>query len=154
MRRIALAAALLVLAAGAVVLGGCSAATTKMDTSKVWGYVASADKTQLDVATDQRGVDTLVVKKVVAPTDAWVVVHADVDGAPGMRVGLTHVKRGETADVKVALKDLTTPNVIVALHADKGTPGKFDFDMMKKEASPDRPYFVDRKELARVVALP
>ena len=51
------------------------------------------------------------------------------------------------------LQDVNGDKVIVALHADKGARDEFDFDMMKKETSPDRPYFVDREELARVVTL-
>jgi hypothetical protein len=38
------------------------------------------------------------------------------------------------------------------LHADRATNGKFDFDMMKKEMSPDRPFFVGGKELSTVVS--
>ena len=76
-----------------------------------------------------------------------------MNGKPGMRVGLAPVKRGESLDVKVPLKDLTTPKVIVAVHADKGTAGEFDFDMMNKEMSPDRPFFVDGAELAKVVTV-
>jgi len=139
---------------GALALAGCSSAPkTQTDTTKVWGYVAAPDKAQLDVAADQNGVNELVVKRVLSPTDGWVVVHADMNGKPGMRVGLAPVKRGESLDVKVPLKDLTTPKVIVALHADKGTAGTFDFDMMNKEMSPDRPFFVGGTELAKVVTV-
>ena len=119
----------------------------------MWGYVASADKAQLELDENQLGVDELVVKRVLAPGDAWIVVHEDDNGAPGMRVGIARVKRGESTDVKVELEKLTTPKVIVAVHADRGTKNKFDFDMMKKEMSPDRPFFVDEKELAKVATV-
>jgi hypothetical protein len=145
---------MLVLALGAVALTGCaSAKNMETDTAKVWGYVAAPEKAQLEVAEVQNGVDNLVVKRVVSPTDGWIVVHADMNGKPGVRVGLAPVKRGESVDVKVPLKDLTTPKVIVALHADKGTLGTFDFDMMNKEMSPDRPFFVNGSELAKVVTV-
>ena len=42
---------------------------------------------QLELAENQDGVDELVVDKVVAPGGAWIVVHADDNGKPGMRVG-------------------------------------------------------------------
>jgi hypothetical protein len=126
---------------------------TTADTSKVWGYVAAPDKAQLEVAGNQNGVNELVVKRVLSPSDGWVVVHADMNGKPGVRVGLTHVKKGESLNVKVPLKDLTTPKVIVALHADKGTPETFDFDMMNREMSLDRPFFVNGSELAKVVTV-
>ena len=102
---------------------------------------------------DQPGVDTLVVKRVKAPTDAWIVVHLDNNGMPGDRVGAQHISKGESRNVKVALKGVTSEKVIVAVHADKGTPNKLDFDMMKKAESPDRPFFVNDKELAKVVTV-
>jgi len=145
---------LAVVVVGALALTGCAATQGEdeaVDKSKVWGYVASADSAQIELAEDQDGVDELVVDRVLTPGDAWIVVHADDNGKPGMRVGLARVEKGESTDVKVKLDELTTPNVIVAVHADKGKSGEFDFDMMNKEMSPDRPYFVDEKELAKVV---
>jgi len=154
MKRIALASVMLALLGATVVLAGCSTASTeKTDMSKVWGYVATADTAQLELDENQNGVDQLVVKRVLAPSDGWIVVHTDMNGAPGARVGLAPVKKGESVDVKVKLEDLTTPNVIVAVHADRGTKGEYDFDMMNKEMSPDRPFFVDEKELAKVVSV-
>ncbi len=154
MKRIALASVMLALLGATVVLSGCSTASMdKTDTSKVWGYVATADKAQLELDENQNGVDELVVKRVLSPTDGWIVVHADMNGKPGLRVGLAHVKRGESVNVKVKLKDLTTPKVIVAVHADKGTKDKFEFDMMNKEMSIDRPLFVNGKELAKFASV-
>jgi hypothetical protein len=152
--RILRVSVLLALASVALVSAGCmSSKPAATVTSRVWGYVAAPDKAQLEVAENQNGVNDLVVKRVLAPSDAWVVVHADMNGKPGVRVGLTHVKKGESLNVKVPLKDLTTPKVIVALHADKGTPNTFDFDMMNKEMSLDRPFFVNGNELAKVVTV-
>jgi hypothetical protein len=154
MKKILPAGVLLALAFGTLALTGCTGTmNAATDTSKVWGYVSSPDKAQLDVAATQNGVNALVVKRVLSPTDGWVVVHADMNGKPGARVGIAPVKRGESLDVKVPLKGLTTPKVIVALHADKGVAGEFDFDMMNKEMSPDRPFFVNGEELAKVVTV-
>jgi hypothetical protein len=137
------------------VLAGCAPASDNGDESsmKVWGYVASPDDAQLDIPEDQVGADELVVDRVLSPGDAWLVVHADDNGKPGMRVGLAHIPAGESTDVKVQLEDVTTDKVIVAVHADRGTKQEFDFDMMNKEMSPDRPYFVNRSELAAVVSV-
>ncbi|HET6352434.1 MAG TPA: hypothetical protein VFG89_09970 [Coriobacteriia bacterium] len=151
--RVALVAALV---AGAIALTGCVANPAQAEKSSnpdVWGYVASADKAQLDISEAQLDAQELVVKRVQVPDDAWVVVHIDDGGKPGMRVGLKHVDRGESTNVKVKLKDVTSPKVIVAIHADRGTDKKFDFDMMNKEMSPDRPFFVNEKELAKVVTV-
>jgi hypothetical protein len=149
--RIAVAAGLLLVAVAA---SACSSSGEQKDSAmKVWGYVVAAKNAKLELAETQPGADGIVVKRVLAPGDAWIVIHADDNGKPGERVGLAHVKRGETADVKVPLTKATTAKVIVAVHADRGTNNKFDFDMMNKEMSPDRPYFVDGKELAKVVTV-
>ncbi len=118
----------------------------------VWGYVASGDDAQLEV-DDQPAGPEFVVSRVAAPTGAWIVVHANDDGMPGERVGLAHIAEGRSTDVKVPLSPQTTESVIVAVHADRGTPDQFDFDMDNKTESPDRPLFVDGMELADVVQL-
>lgn len=118
----------------------------------VWGYVANADDASLSV-NDQLGAQTLTVDKVEAPGAAWIVVHTDDNGMPGERVGLQHLDAGTSTDVRVALDGVTSEKVIVAVHADKGTPDKFDFDMKDKTGSADRPFFVGGKELAKVVSV-
>lgn len=155
MKRILSAGVVLALLVLMGLLAGCSGweSDGESDAMKVWGYVVAPDNAKLELAEDQPGVDELVVDRVLAPGDAWIVVHADDDGTPGERVGLAHVDSGESLGVEVALDGVTTDNVIVAVHADRGTPNEFDFDMMNKEMSPDRPYFVDRKELASVVTV-
>lgn len=146
--------ALAALMLATLALAGCSGEPAPVEgDAEVWGYVASADKAQIELAEEQDGVDVLIVDRVLTPGDAWVVVHADDNGKPGMRVGLARVDKGESSNVKVELEDLTTPKVIVAVHADKGEAGEFDFDMMAPKMSPDRPYFVDGKELAKVVTV-
>jgi hypothetical protein len=146
--------AITVLALVLLGVSGCRASTKpKSDDMGVWGYVVAAKNAQLEVAPEQPGVDTLLVDRVLAPEDAWLVVHLEVDGKPGMRVGLAQIAKGESTNVEIPLEGVTTPNVIVAIHADRGTPGTFDFDMAKATSSFDRPFFVDEKELARVVAV-
>lgn len=142
------------LALTALGLSGCAASNNEAahPTDGVWGYVAAAKDAKLEIVSDAT-TDELVVDRVVAPGDAWLVVHLNDDGKPGMRVGLQHISKGESRDVAVALKDVTTDSVIVAVHADKGTAGEFDFSMDDPTGSPDRPYFVDGKELAVVVSV-
>ena len=135
----------------ALALTGCTTTTeASHPTDGVWGYVAAADGAQLEIS-GTASADELVVDRVLSPGDAWLVVHLDDDGKPGMRVGLQHVSKGESLDIAVALEDVTTEKLIVAVHADKGASGEFDFSMDDPAGSPDRPYFVDGKELAVVV---
>jgi len=136
------------LLAALALVAGCSS-----EAPKVWGYVATADSAQLELAEEQAGTSSLSVDRVLVPENAWIVVHLDDNGKPGDRVGLLAVEKGESADLVVPLEGVTSDNVIVAVHADRGTDGEFDFDMMEKEMSPDRPFFVDSAELAKVVAL-
>jgi hypothetical protein len=150
-----LAAASVVVGAGLLALGGCSARMPdRTPPSKVWGYVAAANKAQLDVNESQVGVSDFVVRRVLAPSDAWVVVSADLGGGrAGMRLGMTHVKRGETLNVRVPLDKITTANVVVALYADRGTIGQFDVDALNPDSSADRPVLVNEAALAKVVAV-
>lgn len=101
-------------------------------------------------ATDQVGAaDSITVDKVVAPTDGWIVVHKDADGAPGARVGLKRVKAGSSSNIEVPLDtDMLSGQVFVALHADRGVEELFEFDMMDKLGSPDQPFFVNGEEVA------
>lgn len=155
MKRIKIAA-VAALALAALALAGCVENPADAEMSEnpdVWGYVASADAAQLEITEMQQGATELVVDRVLAPQDAWIVVHLDDDGKPGMRVGLERIKKGESVDVKVALEEVGTEKVIVAVHADRGERGEFDFDMMAPTMSPDRPYFVNEKELAVMVTV-
>lgn len=106
-------------------------------------------------ASDQIGAEkTITVDEVYAPDAAWIVVHKAVDGAPGDRVGLARVKAGTSKNVKVELTEKMLPEqLIVAVHADRGTPEVFDFDMMDKLGSPDQPYFVKGEEVAAVITV-
>ncbi|MDP2183581.1 MAG: hypothetical protein Q8K99_13575 [Actinomycetota bacterium] len=151
MRRIALLA---LLALAAVGLVACSSADEADEGTEmgVWGYVASAENAKLELAAGQPGATSLTIDRVVAPEDAWIVVHIDEDGMPGERVGLAGVEKGETTSLEVPF-DTDAASVIVAVHADRGEKGEFDFDMEAKETSPDRPFFVDAEELARVVTV-
>ena len=97
----------------------------------------------------------IMVRSVTAPGDAWIVVHLDDDGMPGMRVGLAAVPEGESRDIRVDIdsgEDLGG-SLIVALHADRGVSGEFEFDMDDLVGSPDQPYFVDGMEVATVVGV-
>lgn len=154
MKRIILVALVAALAVGVLGLAGCSTdGVAEEEAMGVWGYVASGDDALIEVAETQPGVDALVVDRVVAPEDSWLVVHLEVDGMPGERVGLMAVAKGESTNVEIPLEGVTTPNVIVALHADRGVADEFDFDMEAKETTPDRPFFVDGKELAKVISV-
>lgn len=121
--------------------------------SMMVGVIVAEGNVALEVGDQLGATDAIVVERVLAPSDSWIVVHLDDDGMPGPRVGLLRVEKGESSDVSVALESTMplTPNLIVALHADRGVSGKIEFDPQRFESSPDKPYFVDGEEVARVV---
>jgi hypothetical protein len=123
--------------------------------TKMLGVVVAARNAALEVKDQPGATDSLVIDRVLAPGDSWVVVHLDMDGKPGDRVGFAHVNGGETTNVIVKLdpKVKLTEKLLVALHADRGIAGKLEFDMKKFESSPDKPYFVNGMELAKAVVV-
>lgn len=123
--------------------------------AKMLGVVVAGKNAALEAKDQPGAASTLVVDRVLAPGDSWVVVHLDMDGKPGERVGLAHVDGGESRNVVVKLdpKVKLTEKVLVALHADRGIADKLEFDMDNFAASPDKPYFIDGMELAKAVVV-
>jgi hypothetical protein len=80
-------------------------------------------------------------------------VHLDDGGKPGKRVGFQQIPAGESLGTTVSLKAgaSVTDQLFVAIHADRGTAGTLEFDMMDKINSPDQPFFVNGKEVATAV---
>jgi hypothetical protein len=154
MRRLLTYGLAALIAVAAVALTAWTFAEANANDYMMVGVVVAGENVALEVE-DQAGVeDELAVSRVLAPDDSWIVVHLDDDGMPGMRVGLLLVAEGQSFDLKVPLDEpVTTRNVIVALHADRGERGKFEFDMEEFMRSPDKPYFVDLEEVAVVVGV-
>ena len=118
------------------------------------GVVVAEERVALEVEDQLGAAEAVTVSRVLAPDDSWLVVHLDDDGMPGKRIGLLRVDEGESVDLSVPLDEpATTPNVIVALHADRGRADEFEFDKEKFMSSPDKPYFVEFEEVAVVVAI-
>lgn len=140
-----------------IALGGCSGSSSKGSPQgggmqsgasagasggdMAWGYVASSERVKLQLMRAQS--DQLVLDQVTVPTDAWVVVNIDQNGNPGRRVALQLLKQGAWKSVTVPVIGASNQKVIVALLADKGVRGKFEYDLAQKTKSPDRPYVVD-----------
>jgi hypothetical protein len=83
------------------------------------------------------------------------VVHQDDNGMPGKRLGYVAIPGGESASVVVTLSPSVklTDSLLIAVHADRGTPGQLEFNMDDKVDSPDQPYFVDGKEVAAALRI-
>jgi hypothetical protein len=121
----------------------------------VMGYIARKGDAAIEARDQAVTGRTFVAAKVVAPESAWVIVHLDKGGhKPGMRIGYVHVEKGVSTEVRVPLDtDMLTPDLLVAVHADRGEAGKLEFDMDAKEKGPDKPFFVDGHEVATAVTV-
>jgi hypothetical protein len=139
-------------AAAVLLVGGLTAYSYAAGPQKMVGVVVAEKSASFDASQPVRD-GVLTVDNVLAPDDSWVVVHLDMDGKPGMRVGVAHVTAGTHASVTVRLDPgvTLTDKVLVALHADRGVRGAFEFDMKRFDSSPDKPYFVNGMELAKEV---
>jgi hypothetical protein len=121
---------------------------------KMMGVIVSGRNATLDVAAQPGATGSITVRSLNVPGPSWIVVHLDMDGKPGPRVGLLEVPAGTSTDVRVPIDSVElTDKLIVALHADHGVAHAFDFNMKAFATSPDKPYFVDGKELALEVAV-
>lgn len=118
-----------------------------------FGVKDPSETARVEVADQSLVDDQLLVDLAGAPAGAWIVVHLNDDGMPGERVGLQPIPAGDSKNVAVVIDDDADlrAGVLVAIHADLGTPGVFDFDMEDKLGSPDQPYFVDGEEVATAV---
>jgi hypothetical protein len=129
-------------------------ANVPADPTKMLGVVVARDAAALVVADQPGASGSIVVDSLKVPGPSWIVVHLDMDGKPGDRVGLLAVPAGTSTRVTVPIQEVKlTDRLIVALHADRGVAGTFDFNMKAFESSPDKPYFIEGKELALEVAV-
>jgi hypothetical protein len=110
----------------------------------------------IEVAGRLTVIDQLVIDKVVAPGPSWVAVYlvAD-DGKPSALAGHVAVGAGETLGVTVPIAaDMTlTDKILVALHADLGAAGVFEYTPGDFSGSIDKPYAAGEAELSRAVLL-
>jgi hypothetical protein len=119
----------------------------------VWGFVSSAKNAQLVVDKQKSSILAVNLSTVVAPEAAWVCVYQNDGGVVGKMVGQALVRGGVTENVEIPLDPLTSNNVFVLMHLDRGKPGVFEFDQRRKDDSPDRPVFVGASELIAPVML-
>jgi hypothetical protein len=82
------------------------------------------------------GTVTMVRTTIDGP--GWVVIHADVDGAPGPVIGYASIDEGVTRNVVVDVEpEAATPILHAMLHVDAGTVGTYEFP------GPDEPVMIE-----------
>jgi hypothetical protein len=130
--------------AGGMGMGGSGSAM-------VSGVVAASGSATLAPGAVADASGALTIPRVVSPGSAWIVVRSA--SAPGGVLGAALVPAGESRDVKVRLATLDGARVRIALHADRGTPGVFEFDPASPERSLDKPVYVDNLPIEREAAI-
>jgi hypothetical protein len=114
-------------------LAAASAAVTML----MPGVSRAADAPAITVGDQVVQDSVVVIPKVIAAQDGWVVIHAGDKN--GTVMGYEAVKAGENDNVQVDV-DLSkgTPTISAMLHIDAGTVGKYEFpgaDVPVKDAS-------------------
>jgi hypothetical protein len=72
--------------------------------------------------------DAVVVARVLVDQPAWVVIHADLNGAPTTIIGQTRVEKGDWENVPVNIDiEQATPVLHAGLYADAGESGVFEY---------------------------
>jgi len=116
---------------------------------KMVGVVADKSAASVEVMDQPAAKGSITVGSVRVPGPSWIAVHLDEGGMPGKRIGLQAIPQGESRDVVVKIDDVTlTDKLIVAVHADRGIVGTFEFSKEAFDSSPDKPYSVGGMELA------
>jgi uncharacterized surface protein with fasciclin (FAS1) repeats len=102
---------------------------------------ASAQYTPEVFAVDHDVVDaTVVVSRATINEAGWVVIHADINGLPGLAVGSAPLPKGVSANVRVPVQlTAATETLHAVLHSDAGTLGTYEFP------GPDLPLMVSGK---------
>lgn len=70
----------------------------------------------------------LVIDRVTAVSDGWLVIHGDDNGAVGPVLGYAPVTAGDNEQVQVTIDPLqASPTLYAMLHTDVGTIGRYEF---------------------------
>ena len=105
---------------------------------------------------DQKRAKTIELTHVVTPGPSWVVVYAEEAGKPGRVLSRSSLAATDAIDVAVPFNAAAGASaVFVAIHADTGVPGVFEYGSSYDPASisPDRPYVAGGTELVKRITL-
>lgn len=115
------------------------------------GVIASPDNAAIEMTATHVASGGIVVKRVVAPADGWLVLRSTVP--PGAVMGATHVAQGESRNVVIKVKAAEQARARVALHVDSSKSGQLEFNPARPAASPDKPVIAGGIPVERVVVL-
>jgi hypothetical protein len=138
---------------GALALGGCAGAASapsggapsmgmggSAPGGMVSGVIAASRDASMSAPVFDRSSGTIVVSRVLAPADGWVVVQSVATGGV---LGSAPVRVGENRAVTLRVKTIDGRQVRIALFVDRGERGTLEFDPGRPAASLDKPVLVD-----------
>jgi hypothetical protein len=90
---------------------------------------AQEESPSITVSDQTIGQDnTISVSQIVSPTQGWIVIHTQQDGAPGPAIGYSMVQAGTNSNVSVEIdSERRTDTLYAMLHEDTGVMGEFEF---------------------------
>jgi|GEM_PF-412528 hypothetical protein len=105
--------------------------TTPNNDTEVNNAIQADDQTLEDPTS-------VLIAKVVADVDSFVVIHADDGGSPGEVIGHVSVTAGETTDVEVSLEReaVDGETLYAMLHVDDPADGEYTFGDAEGEDAP------------------
>ena len=80
----------------------------------------------------------VTIDAIITDAPAWIVIHADAEGAPGPVLGQAQVQAGANTDVVVALSGAATNVLWPMLHVDTGEAGVYEFGAVEGADGPVR----------------
>lgn len=82
----------------------------------------------ISVADQDISEGSINIPEAASDGAGWVVIHTQVDGAPGPVIGYAAVAHGVSRDVAVSVDPATATETLYAmLHVDAGTNGEYEF---------------------------
>lgn len=119
----------------------------------VRGVVSSKDRASISAINDQADSQELVLQRVVAPDDGWIVVRSAEGSGTGV-IASVQVPRGETRNIRIPVDKVQAENVFVSLHVDRGTMGKLEYSPAGPDrVNRDRLVYVDRRPVSEKVRI-
>jgi hypothetical protein len=70
---------------------------------------------------------SITVSQADVEGPGWVVIHNQIDGAPGPVIGYAALSQGMNADVEVSVNPADATDRYAMLHVDAGTSGTYEF---------------------------
>jgi hypothetical protein len=107
------------------------------------GYGADVEANSVLILVEDQRIanDELLVSYFITPGPSWISVNELEDGLPGRRIGLARMGAGEVQQVRVPLdRRPTTKQLVVTAHADRGVPGRFEYETGDPLGSVDQPH--------------